>query len=215
MKKLIPLILSVLVIISCQKENVYPYPCLDGECKSTFYIDTFSSPSAKLHADGYWRVKYVGLHYFTIRGEVAELNPHYVINNVPLIETRYDSDYWIVFDTLKFKTPMYSYLGWYSDKGLNTPVPIGDTSYSITQLSKMTSFYNLAGYQITKYMCLTCAYSPTLLGSYSKYNYIPTQNFFLDKSMIGDTASIFINVLFNSDAGKSELREKEMKVIFE
>jgi hypothetical protein len=33
--------------------------------------------------------------------------------------------------------------------------------------------------------------------------------------MIGDTASIFINVLFNSDAGKSELREKEMKVIFE
>jgi hypothetical protein len=105
--------------------------------------------------------------------------------------------------------------GWYSDKGLNTPVPIGDTSYTINQLSKMTSFYNLAGYQITKYMCLTCAYSPTLLGSYSKYNYIPTQNFFLDKSMIGDTASIFINVLFNSDAGKSELREKEMKVIFE
>ena len=98
---------------------------------------------------------------------------------------------------------------------MNTPVPIGDKTYTINQLSKITGFYNLAGYQITKYMCLTCPYSSTLLGSYSKYNYIPTQNFFLDKSMIGDTASIYINVLFNSDAGKSELREKEMKVIFE
>jgi hypothetical protein len=33
--------------------------------------------------------------------------------------------------------------------------------------------------------------------------------------MVGDTASIFIQVLFNSDMGMSETRDIEMKIIFE
>lgn len=33
--------------------------------------------------------------------------------------------------------------------------------------------------------------------------------------MAGDTASIFIQVLFNTDVGKREVRDVEMKIIFE
>ena len=204
----------VVFLLGCKKEPTYPYPCLDGKCETKFYIDTFSSPGAKLDIDGYWKVKYIGLHYFTIRGELAELNPKYVINKIPLVETKYDSDYWIIFDTLKFKIPTYSYLSWFTKDNLSKPLPVGNKTYNITNLSKMTDLYNLAGYQITKNMCLDCPYTPTLLGTYSKYNYHPTQNIFFDKSMIGDTASIFIQVTFNSDAGRREIREKEMKIIF-
>lgn len=201
-------------LLGCEKEPIAPYPCLDGTCNTNFYIDTFSSPGAKLDTDGYWKVKHRGLNYFTIRGEIAELNPQYVVNGVPLVETKYDSDYWIVFDTLQFKIPTYSYMSWFTNDKLNKPLPVGNKTYTIKELNKVTDLYNLAGYQITKNMCLDCPYTPTLLGTYSKYNYHPTQNIFFDKSMIGDTASIFIQVVFNSDAGKREIREKEMKIIF-
>lgn len=216
MKKIV-LVITVVLFASCKKEPVfpYPYPCLDGQCNSSFWVDTLSNPSSKLGVDGYWRVKYDGLHYFTIKGQLAELDPKYVINKVPLIETRYDSDYWIVFDTLSFKIPTYSYLSWFTNSNLNKPLPIGSKTYTISQLNKLTDLYNLAGYQITKNMCLDCPYTPTLLGTYSKYNYNPTQCFFFDKSMVGDTASIFIQITFNTDNGSRAIKEKEMKIIFE
>jgi len=215
MKNIVLALVLGVGLISCEKSITYPYPCLDGTCNTEFAIDTISNVGAYLGADGYWRVKYQGLRYFTIRGVVSELDPHYVINGVPLIETNYDSDYWIVFDSIQFDTPMYSYLGWFNDQTLNTPIPIGNYTYTKRQLNAVGSLFNLAGYEITKHTCLDCPYSPTLFGTHSKYNYHPTQNIFLDDEMIGDTASIFIQVLFNSDTGWNETREVEMKIIFE
>jgi len=215
MKNIVLALVLGVGLISCEKSITYPYPCLDGTCNTEFAIDTISNVGAYLGADGYWRVKYQGLRYFTIRGVVSELDPHYVINGVPLIETNYDSDYWIVFDSIQFDTPMYSYLGWFNDQTLNTPIPIGNYTYTMRQLNAVGSLFNLAGYEITKHTCLDCPYSPTLFGTHSKYNYHPTQNIFLDDEMIGDTASIFIQVLFNSDTGWNETREVEMKIIFE
>lgn len=216
MRKLVLLVCLVVGLISCERQaKIYPYPCLGGICNTEFAIDTISNVGAYLGADGYWRVKYQGLRYFTIRGVVSELDPHYVINGVPLIETNYDSDYWIVFDSIQFDTPMYSYLGWFNDQTLNTPIPIGNYTYTMRQLNAAGSLFNLAGYEITKHTCLDCPYSPTLFGTHSKYNYHPTQNIFLDDEMIGDTASIFIQVLFNSDTGLNEIHDIEMKIIFE
>ena len=216
MKNIVLLVCLVIGLISCEQQaRVYPYPCLDGTCNTEFAIDTISSPGAKLGSDGYWRVRYDGLQYFTIRGVVSELDPYYVINDVPLIQTKYDSDYWIVFDTLQFDTPMYSYLGWFNDQTLNNPIPIGNYTYTIRELNAMGNLFNLAGYEVTKHTCLDCPYSETLFGTKSNYNYHPTQNIFIDDEMVGDTASIFIQVLFNSDMGMSETRDIEMKIIFE
>ena len=215
MKNIVLITVLSLSFVSCDKQVKWPYPCVNGICNAEFVIDSISSPGAKLHSDGYWRVKYQNLNYFTIRGQVSELDSHYIVNGVPLIETQYDSDYWIVFDTIQFKTPMYSYLGWFNNQTLDSPISIGNHTYTIRQLVSLESLFNLAGYEITKNTCLDCPYSPTLFGTHSKYNYHPTQNIFFDDEMAGDTASIFIQVLFNNDLGSREVRDVEMKIIFE
>ena len=50
-------------------------------------------------------------------------------------------------------------------------------------------------------ICTECPYAPTLVGTYSKYNYNPTQNLLLDNEMIGDTINIFIETVFNTEGG--------------
>jgi len=64
-------------------------------------------------------------------------------------------------------------------------------------------------------MCWDCPYIETLLGSYSKYTYTPSQNIFFDNEMIGDTAHIFIRVTFNTDLGPREIRNETLNIIFE
>ena len=213
MKKI--LIVLFIIFIGCKKEEIKPFPCLDGDCGYQFAVDTISSPGAKLSPDGYWRVKHNGINYFTIRGLISQLHPAYVVNKVPMVETKYDSDYWIIFDTIHFSTPMYGYMGWFNDKTLNNPIPIGNHIFTINFLKSVTSIFNLAGYTISKNMCLDCPYTKTLLGTYSKYNYTPTQNIFFDNEMIGDTATIYIQMTFNSDTGPRVIKNHEMKFIFQ
>ena len=62
---------------------------------------------------------------------------------------------------------------------------------------------------------MDCPYTPTLLGTYSKYNYTPRQQIFFDNEMIGDTAQIFIRVLFNNDSGPRVTKDTVFNVIFE
>jgi len=206
------LIIAISLFTSCTKEDITS-PCLTGDCKQSFWIDTLSNKGN--FKDGYWRVKYQGLGYFTIKGELSELKPEYVINKIPLIETQYDSDYWIIFDTLKFTTPMYSYMSWFNDKKFNNPIAIGNKTYTMAQWKTQSDIYNLAGYTITRHMCIDCPYTPTLIGSYSKYNYHPSKSFFLSPQMIGDTATIFIRVLYNNDWGTRVTKEEQFKIIFE
>jgi hypothetical protein len=200
------------LLITCSRQEP-PSPCLLDDCRQSFWIDTLSN--AATFKDGYWRVKYQGLGYFTIKGQLSELKPEYVINKIPLIETQYDSDYWIIFDTLSFTVPMYSYMGWFNDKKFNTPISIGNKTYTMSQWKSQSDIYNLAGYTITRHMCIDCPYTPTLIGSYSKYNYTPSKSFYLSPQMIGDTATIFIRVLYNNDYGNRVVREEQMKLIFE
>ena len=64
-------------------------------------------------------------------------------------------------------------------------------------------------------MCWDCPYTETLLGTYSKYNYTPTQNIVFDNEMIGDTAHIYIRTTFNTDLGPREVRDEVLNIIFE
>ena len=145
MKKI--LIVLSLIFIGCEKEEIRPFPCLDGNCGYQFAVDTISSPGAKLSPDGYWRVKHNGINYFTIRGLISQLHPVYVVNKVPMVETKYDSDYWIVFDTIQFSTPMYGYMGWFNDQTLNNPIPMGNHVFTINYLKSITSIFNKSGSQ--------------------------------------------------------------------
>lgn len=212
MKKLLIVLAALTTFFgSCKKQDIQPEVCPDG-CNSEYIV---SSPNATLQPDGYWHVKYIGANYFKVSGTASKLNPQFETNGVPLIEANFDSDYWILFDTIKYQTPMYSYLGWFNNQQFNTPIAIGTHTYTLKNAADLHPPLNMAGYQINKNICWTCPYTPTLFGTHSKYNYTPSQTFFLDNEMVGDTANIYIQTIFNSDVGPSETKNTVLKVIFE
>ena len=96
---------------------------------------------------------------------------------------------------------MYSYLGWFNSSSLNTPIPFGNYTYTLNDLIDLHPPTNIVGYQIPKHFCTDCPYAPTLVGTYSKYTYNPTQNILLDNEMIGDTINVFIETVFNTEGG--------------
>ena len=164
--------------------------------------------------NGYWHIEFYGPKYFTIRGELDELSTA-VVNGVPLVMTEYDSDYWVAFDSIHFKVPTYSVLSWFTGGGYNNPVPVGNMEYTLTDLAQVQPPLNIAGYQIQKNFCWECPYAETLLGSKSKYNYNPRQQFYLDNEMVGDTLQVFVKATFNIDVGDREVVEQSFKIIVE
>lgn len=211
------LLLLVLLIFlaSCTKDDINISPCIDGNCDAFFEIDKQVSPNAYKDSNGYWHIPHEGLNYFTIKGKLDELLPEYVINKVPLVETAFDSDYWVWIDGITFTVPLYSFLGFFSDGNFTQPIPIGNLTYTIEDMANNHPPLNIVGYQINKNQCMDCPYSPTLVGTYSKYTYEPKQQIFYSKQMVGDTAKVFVKTTFNSDLGIREIVEKEFKIIFE
>jgi len=85
--------------------------------------------------------------------------------------------------------------------GLNNPIPIGQYTYTMNDLINLHPPYNIAGYQLPKHWNTDSPVASSYVGSYSKYNYNPTQNFLLDDEMVGDTINIFIETIFNFEQG--------------
>lgn len=209
-------IISIIVLHSCSNDdNILPYPCIDGNCDVYFEIDELLSPGVYQDSNEYWHIQHQGLNYFTIRGVLDELHPSYVINDIPLVETVFDSDYWVWIDGITFTVPLYSVLGYFTSGNYTNPIPIGNLSYTIEEMAQNHPPLNIVGYQIQPNQCLDCPYSETLIGTYSKYNYTPQQQIFFDNEMIGDTAKVFVKSTFNSDVGQRIEIEKEFKIIFE
>ena len=215
MRKLIYILVISFFWACSPEELIKPYPCLDGDCNSFFEIDPLVSPGVYQDGNGYWHIEHQGYNYFTIKGKLDELHPDYVINGVPLIETVFDSDYWIWVDGITFTVPLYSVLSYFTNGNYTNPIPIGNLTYTIEDMAQNHPPFNIAGYQINPHQCLDCPYSETLLGSYSKYTYQPQQQIFFDNQMVGDTVKVFIKTMFNSDIGKRVEVENEFKIIFE
>jgi len=213
MKNIVVVLGLVLVLFSCKKEKIYSQPC-NGDCDASFEI-VYKNLPISISSDGFYRVQWDGLNYFQVSGELSTLNEQYVINGVPLVETRFDSDYWVLIDTLRFRTPQYSYLGWFNDGNFNNPISIGNYTGSMVDISQNHSPLNIAGYSIPRYFCFDCPYAPTLIGTHSKYTYQPKQNIFLDDEMVGDTLTIFTQTTFNSDMGERETLDINFKIIVE
>lgn len=112
-----------LFLLGCEEDRYYPYPCKDGKCDSVFFVD--EPKNSRLDENGYWRIPYQGLKYFTVKGQVDELQDDYVVNGVPLVETVFDSDYWVWINNLSFTIPVYSVLSWFTDREFNNPIPVG------------------------------------------------------------------------------------------
>ena len=215
------LILSLIFAPSCTKQSIHQSPC-SGDCNAVYTI-VYQNQEIYPNNNGYYEVEFNGLNYFQVKGQLSELNEQYIVNGVPLVEANFDSDYWVILDNVYFTTPMYSYLGWFNDQGLNNPIAFGNHTYTMNDLISLHPPLNVVGYQLPKHFCTTCPYAPTIIGTHSKYNYNPTQNILLDNEMIGDTINIFIESVFNPEGGiwyhgydapvPKEIIETQIKVI--
>lgn len=209
------LIILVNFFWACSPEDLSnSYPCVDGDCNAEFVINPLSQPNAYQDGNGFWHVFHEGINYFTIDGFLDEISDEYKINGVPLIETGYDSDYWVWINNFQFTVPLYSFLGYFTGGGFNTPIPVGNVTYTIENMAGVHPPLNIVGYQINKNQCLDCPYSDKVLGTYSKNTHTPKQNIFFDNEMVGDTAKVFIKTIWNTDVGPRVEKEFELKIIF-
>lgn len=213
MKKILILGLS-LILLSCTAPAVEQRVCLDGKGVINFTIDTTGHPGTYRDDRGVWHIKHAGLNYFTIKGTTAQLDPHYVINGVPLVETGFDSNFFYTAGNVIWTYPVYSFLGLYSSSQMNTPIPYGTATYTFPELVKRTTVMNLAGYEIQHNRNVdvnTPAYS-RYFATYSKYTYTPQQSMVFFKDFEGKSASIYISVTY----GENKLTvSQEIKVSFE
>jgi hypothetical protein len=211
------IIATIFTLTNCTKDNSLkkPYPCPDGSCDATFIIDTIQNRGSYIDNTGTWHLKYSGINYFRVLGETDTLNRTYVMNGIPLIETGYDSNYFYIPGNITWTYPVYSFLGLFTNNNLGKAIPFGTKTYTITQLTDNYYIENIAGYQINKKFHYNHPAASTMLQSYSKYNYNPTQPMVFFKDMIGDEAEIYIKVTWNTDAGPRVEKVYKLKVKFE
>jgi len=212
----------LMLFSSCTKQETIHQDLCDGNCGTSYEV-IYKGQPIQQNPNGFYEIQWDGLDYFQIKGDLTPLNDQYVINDVPLIQANFDSDYWIVVDSIRFQTPMFSYLGWFNNNTLNTPIPFGNYTYTMIDLISLHPPLNIVGYQIPKHFCWDCPYASTIVGTHSKYNYNPTQNIILDNEMVGDTLNIFIETIFNTEGGVTyhghntpvpqEIIEEQIKVI--
>jgi len=93
---------------------------------------------------------------------------------------------------------------------------VGNQIYTLTDIAQIQPPLNIAGYQIQKNFCWECPYAPTLLGTYSKYNYNPRQQFYLNNTMVGDTLKVMTKAMFASEyLDERIIQEHEFNIIVE
>jgi len=203
--KLLILGFSFLLASCTSEEELIPYPCLDGNCSTSFEIDPLVSPGVYQDINGYFHITHQGYNYFTIMGQLDELHDDYIINGVPLVENVYDSNYWVWIDSLTFTVPLYSVLGYFTSGDWENPIPIGNLTYTITDMAQNFPPLNIAGYSFNPNS------ENNVVGTFSKYTYEPRQQMFFDNQMIGDTAKVLIKTIYPLDI---EI-EKTINIIFE
>jgi hypothetical protein len=142
------------LLASCSEEEIITYPCLGGDCDNEFWIDTNVNPGSYLDEDGYWHVPHSGANYLTIEGQLSTLSNDYLINGIPQLETVYDSNYWVWIDSITFTIPLYSLLGYFVNGDWNNPIPIGNLTYTLTEMANNHPPLNIVGYSINSNQCL-------------------------------------------------------------
>ena len=202
-------LLFIFFSCSTEEETSICYPL--EQCSAQFWIDPLVSPGVYEDENGYWHIEHQGYNYFTIKGQLSEAELAEV-NGVPLVETIFDSNYWVWINGITFTVPLYSVLGYFTGGGYNNPIPVGNLTYTIEEMAQTHPPLNIVGYQINPNQCLDCPYSPTLIGTRSKYNYTPQQQIFFDNQMKGDTAKIMIQARFGEMS--DEIIETEFNIIF-
>lgn len=196
MKKVLFILGLLFIFSSCTPPALETPICEDGSCDATFRIDTQVNPGSFQDANGVWHVKYSGNNYFTLKGITDKVTSENIVNDVPLIETGYDSDLFFTPQHIQWTYPVYSFLGLCSDSTLTTHIPYGYQTLTLPQILNDTSVTNMVGYEMNSHTTFDKPYSPTLLSVYSKYNYTPQHSMIFLPSFVGQEANIYIRVVW-------------------
>ncbi len=212
--KFLFLLVVSFLLFSCTPDEASQNVCLNGDCGAEFWVDTLGHPGTYQDGEGVWHVKHANLDYFTIKGRINQLDPHYVINGVPLVSTGFDSNFFYTLGNVIWTYPVYSYLGLWSSNQMNTPIPYGTASYTFPELIQQATILNLAGYEIQRNPNVNVnhpAYK-TYFATYSKYTYNPQQSMVFFDDFEGKVATIYIEVSLGEN---KETITKELKISFE
>ena len=77
MKQFILIIIAAISLCSCSSDDESQVVCIDGSCDANFWIDTLGHPGTYQDNNGVWHIKHAGLNYFTVKGNLSELDPHF------------------------------------------------------------------------------------------------------------------------------------------
>ena len=214
MKQILISIFLALTLNACTSDALDQKVCTNGSCDADFWIDTLGHPGTYQDNNGIWHIKHAGLNYFTVKGNLSELDPHFVINGVPLVVSAFDSNFFFIPGNVTWTYPVYSYLGLWNSNQMNTPIPVGFQTYTFPQLVTQTSIMNLAGYTIQRNPNVDVNHPayPTYFSTYSRYTYNPQMSMPFFTDFIGKSATIYIQIAFGEN---KEIVDRELKVIFE
>ena len=214
MSKVKSLLLISIFLYSCNTDDYISLnPCINDNCEYTVNIDKVVNPDYYLDENGFHHIVFNGLKYFTIETNMSPLKEEHVINGTPMVEVRYDSDKWVVFDSISFTIPTYSYLGVFKDKSFENPIPVGDTTITLTNMDFPP--FNIVGYSINENINLDNPYTDLSLGVKNKYDYNSRRMIHIDEYLVGDTVNIVMELQWNIDIGTTVVKEHKLKVIIE
>ena len=206
------LVLVLAIFTSCAKEEILEDVCITGGCEASWVVDSMNQPDVYKDELNYWHVN-PERKYFTVKGELSEIYDDYIVNDIPLVETKFDTNKWFWINAIQFTIPLYNPFGQFGDPQFNRPLPIGNQILKICNMVSHGIVSNLAGYAYHEKGCNSCPYSERTMGSYSSNTLTPKQSFHVDRSMRGDTIEVYMKTKFNYDLGESEEVYRSLRII--
>jgi len=196
--------------------KIYPPACPEG-CDSEIWIDNLTQPDAYVDDNGYTHLFYNGGNYFTVKMRVADVDPEYRVNGIPLVQVEWDSDYWMILENLQLSVSYYRPFGLWT-QGFSQPLAYMNTTITLRDAAGLYGMTNAVGYAIDNETCLDCPYSESLYGIRTQVNeddLMTQKSILINRDMIGDTLTVYTKAkyAYTNQYGRSETVKDSIKLI--
>lgn len=194
---------------SCTKDTDYVTACVTGDCELTMQIDKLSQPDSYVDENGYYHIKFFGHKYFSVKTTYSQLKSNYIIGNIPLIESQWDTNMWYTLvDGIVMWTSRYSPFGEFT-ANFSFSIPTSTNPIVIPSVSDLNELQNASGQYMRN------GVKGPVISTSPNVDFVGKQNFFFLPEMIGDTLVIENRTEFAYGSEASEAVKKTIKVILE
>jgi hypothetical protein len=206
---LVLIILLLFALSSCTKDVEDVNACLLGDCDFTMQIDKSSQPDSYVDESGYHHIKFFGPKYFSVKTTYSQLKSNYVIGNIPLIESQWDTNMWYTLvDGIVMWTSRYSPFGEFT-ANFSFSIPTSTNPIVIPSVSDLNELQNASGQYMRN------GVKGPVISTSPNVDFVGKHNFFFLPEMIGDTLVIENRTEFAYGSEVSETVKKTIKVILE